>query len=86
MHKGGLKPDSFHLIFKGASSGIGAATAVLFAKLGARLSLTGRNEENLEKIGQQCSEQPGAHKVDYNSYLISKMCICILTLPIGICL
>ena len=68
-------------LFKGASSGIGAATAVLFAKLGARLSLTGRNEENLAKIGQQCADQPGAHKVDDNSCLISKIYI-----RIGICL
>lgn len=40
----------------GASSGIGAATAVLFAKLGATLSLTGRNEANLKKVVEECKK------------------------------
>ena len=35
-------------IVTGASSGIGAATAVQFARLGAVLAITGRNMENLE--------------------------------------
>ncbi|XP_060065114.1 3-oxoacyl-[acyl-carrier-protein] reductase FabG-like [Ylistrum balloti] len=43
-------------LITGASSGIGAATAVLFSKLGARLALTGRKEDNLQKVGQNCSE------------------------------
>ncbi|XP_050392982.2 3-oxoacyl-[acyl-carrier-protein] reductase FabG [Patella vulgata] len=43
-------------LITGASSGIGADTAVLFAKLGAKLSLTGRNEENLNKTGSKCKE------------------------------
>jgi len=41
-------------LITGASSGIGAATAVLFSKLGAKLSLTGRNAENLAKTVSQC--------------------------------
>ncbi|KAJ8026458.1 Tropinone reductase 2 [Holothuria leucospilota] len=48
-------------IITGASSGIGAATSVLFAKLGAKLALSGRNVENLEKTGKECqkhSSQP----------------------------
>lgn len=49
-------------LITGASSGIGAATAVLFAKLGARLSLTGRNMENLEQVAKKCVEQPGAEQ------------------------
>ena len=36
-------------LITGASSGIGAATAKLFSKLGATLALSGRNVENLEK-------------------------------------
>ncbi|XP_078082838.1 3-oxoacyl-[acyl-carrier-protein] reductase FabG isoform X2 [Mustelus asterias] len=40
----------------GASSGIGAGTAILFAKLGAKLALNGRNEENLTKVGKACEE------------------------------
>ncbi|KAH9504689.1 hypothetical protein Btru_062583 [Bulinus truncatus] len=42
-------------LITGASSGIGAATAVLFAKLGASLALTGRKEENLIQVGEQCA-------------------------------
>lgn len=40
----------------GASSGIGAGTAILFAKLGAKLALNGRNEENLTKVSKACEE------------------------------
>ena len=48
----------------GASSGIGAGTAIQFAKNGAKLSITGRNEENLKKIAQQCEEaSPTKEKV-----------------------
>lgn len=42
-------------LITGASSGIGAAAAVLFARLGAKLALTGRNESNLQKVGKDCS-------------------------------
>lgn len=42
------------VLITGASSGIGAATALHFAKLGASLSLTGRNEESLTKIAGDC--------------------------------
>ena len=41
-------------LITGASSGIGAATAILFARRGAKLSLTGRNEVNLQRVGDEC--------------------------------
>jgi len=41
-------------IITGASSGIGAATALHFSKLGAHLAITGRNLQNLEKTGESC--------------------------------
>ncbi|XP_072035516.1 3-oxoacyl-[acyl-carrier-protein] reductase FabG-like [Amphiura filiformis] len=46
-------------LITGSSHGIGAATAVLFAELGAHLALTGRNESNLSKVGNEC-EKHGA--------------------------
>ena len=49
------------VLVTGASSGIGAATAVHFSRLGASLSLTGRNADNLNKVAEQCetsSDQP----------------------------
>ncbi|XP_028040375.1 uncharacterized protein LOC114250622 [Bombyx mandarina] len=44
------------VIVTGASSGIGAATAVFLSKLGAQLSLTGRNVENLQKVSKDCDK------------------------------
>jgi len=41
-------------LITGASSGIGAATAILFSSLGADLALSGRNFDNLRKTGEQC--------------------------------
>lgn len=42
------------VLITGASSGIGAATAKHFSTLGASLSLTGRNVENLNKVSAEC--------------------------------
>jgi len=49
-------------IVTGSSSGIGAGIAVLFAKEGANLSLTGRNKDQLEKVAKEC-EKYGAKTV-----------------------
>jgi len=52
-------------LVSGAGTGIGKATACLFARLGARVVLCGRNEEKLaatarllERIGSPCIVQP----------------------------
>lgn len=47
----------YFTLLAGASSGIGAGTAVELAKLGCQLALNGRNHENLEKTAQLCKEQ-----------------------------
>lgn len=44
------------VIITGASSGIGASAAVLYAKQSAKLVLTGRNEQSLNIVAKQCEE------------------------------
>ncbi|XP_059046928.1 uncharacterized oxidoreductase YxbG-like [Achroia grisella] len=43
------------VIVTGASSGIGAATAVLFAKEGADVVIVGRNEVKLATVAEECT-------------------------------
>lgn len=42
------------VLITGASSGIGAATAVHLSKLGALLSLNGRKADNLKEVAAKC--------------------------------
>ena len=44
------------VIVTGASSGIGAATAIHFASLGAHVSIVARNKQKLEAVQQKCVE------------------------------
>lgn len=44
------------VLITGASSGIGAATAIHFSTLNAKLVLVGRNVENLNKVSAQCTQ------------------------------
>lgn len=44
------------VLITGASSGIGAATAIHFSTLNAKLVLVGRNVENLKKVSTQCTQ------------------------------
>ena len=53
-------------VFLGASGGIGAATAVKYAKERAKLVLSGRNETNLKKTVKLCEEQ-GAKTANVSS-------------------
>ena len=50
------------VLITGASSGIGAGTAVHFAGLKCRLSLVARNLENLNKVAEDC-RKAGAQEV-----------------------
>lgn len=58
------------IFISGAGSGIGAATALLFAKEGARLILVGRRKEKLEAIAAQAASEYGTitsiHSLDLN--------------------
>lgn len=51
------------VLITGASSGIGSACAVKFAKLSASLSLVGRNVDNLKQTKNQCKEISGLKPV-----------------------
>ncbi|KAL4219017.1 hypothetical protein ACF0H5_021601 [Mactra antiquata] len=42
------------VLITGASSGIGEGIAIYLARLGCRLSLTGRSEENLRRVSEEC--------------------------------
>ena len=44
------------VLITGASSGIGAATAVHLSELGASLALTGRNLNNLQEVADKCKD------------------------------
>ncbi|XP_049878985.1 3-oxoacyl-[acyl-carrier-protein] reductase FabG-like [Pectinophora gossypiella] len=44
------------IIVTGASSGIGAATAILFAKEGANVVMVGRNETKLKNVSDSCAQ------------------------------
>lgn len=47
------------VLVTGASTGIGEAIALLFAKLGAKLALVGRNVENLASVAKRCEAEKG---------------------------
>lgn len=47
------------VLVTGASSGIGAATAIYLSKLSAKLVLVGRNEKNLKRIALYCEKGKG---------------------------
>ncbi|CAH2051547.1 unnamed protein product, partial [Iphiclides podalirius] len=52
------------VIVTGASSGIGAATAVLFSKEGAHVTLVGRNETKLNDVASRCVSRHLVVKAD----------------------
>ncbi|XP_049878989.1 3-oxoacyl-[acyl-carrier-protein] reductase FabG-like [Pectinophora gossypiella] len=44
------------ILVTGASSGIGAATAILFAREGANVVMVGRNEAKLKNVSDKCTQ------------------------------
>lgn len=54
-----MKPGNFRVVITGASSGIGAATAVAFARQGCALVLGARGKAGLEDIAARCRAAGG---------------------------
>tara|TARA_R110000772_G_scaffold199388_1_gene310008 strand:- start:114 stop:425 length:312 start_codon:yes stop_codon:yes gene_type:complete len=50
----------------GATSGIGMATAKLFAKNGLKLILCGRREDRLKKLSEELSEYTEVHTLSFD--------------------
>ena len=54
-----MKLSNTRVVIMGASSGIGAATAVAFARQGARLVLGARGKAGLEDVVHRCRQAGG---------------------------
>src|SRR3982075_2852810 len=59
------------VVITGASSGIGAATALAFAKRGARLELGARRMDRLNAVAQKCREA-GSPDVNVRHFDVGK--------------
>ena len=55
-----MRLRNFRVVITGASSGIGAATALAFARQGARLVLGARGREGLEDTARRCTQEGSA--------------------------
>lgn len=55
------------VVITGASSGIGAGAAMHFSKLGAKVSITGRNVDNLKETASQCKGEVLSIAADVNN-------------------
>ena len=54
-----MKHPNLRVVITGASSGIGAATAIAFARQGAHLVLAARGKEGLEDVAWRCRQAGG---------------------------
>jgi len=59
-----VTPSGFRVVVTGASSGIGAATAIAFAAKGARLVIGARGTDALEDVARRCREAGGEAAVE----------------------
>ncbi|KAF8610768.1 NAD(P)-binding protein [Ceratobasidium sp. AG-I] len=57
-----IQPANERVLIIGASSGVGRATAVAYAKRGARVAIVARRESLLEEVKQECVRASGARE------------------------
>lgn len=58
-----MKQSNLRVVIMGASSGIGAATAIAFARQGAQLVLGARGKDGLDDIAWRCGQAGGSAEV-----------------------
>jgi len=58
-----MNSSNLRVVITGASSGIGAATAIAFAREGASLVLGARGKEGLEDVARRCREAGGSAEI-----------------------
>ena len=58
-----MEQTNIRVVITGASSGIGAATAIAFAREGAMLVLAARGKEGLDDVARRCREAGGSAEV-----------------------
>jgi short-subunit dehydrogenase len=58
-----MKQSNLRVVIMGASSGIGAATAIAFARQGAQLVLGARGKEGLDDVAWRCGQAGGSADV-----------------------
>lgn len=64
-----------HYMVTGAASGIGRATALLLSEMGAKVLLVDINEENLQKVQQECQGETDTLLIDLTNTDVIKIAI-----------
>ena len=72
------------VLITGGTSGMGEATALAFATAGARVVITGRNQQRAGEILERCRESTGSMAFVAGDISVRKACDLIVTEAVGI--
>ena len=72
------------VLITGGTSGMGEATALAFAAAGARVVITGRNQQRAREILDRCREATGSMAFVAGDISARKSCDLIVTEAVGI--